>query len=78
MTAPSQFRAGKPASEVLISADSHVDEPDEGTFPNSRQVIESMREIVDPEPLARILAGNAAELYDFDLDYLSHHPIPEA
>jgi predicted TIM-barrel fold metal-dependent hydrolase len=51
---------------------------DEGTFPNSRRVIESMREILDPQPLARILAENAAELYDFDLDYLSHHPIPEA
>lgn len=51
---------------------------DEGTFPNSRRVIESMREIVDPDPLAKILGENAARLYDFDLDYLSSHRIPES
>jgi predicted TIM-barrel fold metal-dependent hydrolase len=51
---------------------------DEGTFPNSRKVIESMREIVDPEPLSKILGGNAARLYDFDLDYLARHQIPAA
>ncbi len=48
---------------------------DEGTFPYSRRVIDAMREVVDPEPLARILSENAARLYDFDLDYLSSHPI---
>lgn len=48
---------------------------DEGTFPNSRNVIESMREVVDPEPLAKILGENAARFYDFDLDYLSRHRI---
>ncbi len=48
---------------------------DEGTFPNSRRVIDAMREIVDPEPLAGILAGNAARLYDFDLDFLSRERI---
>jgi predicted TIM-barrel fold metal-dependent hydrolase len=49
---------------------------DEGTFPNSRKTIESMREVVDPEPLAKILGENAARLYDFDLDYLAGPEIP--
>ena len=49
---------------------------DEGTFPNSRKVIESMREVVEPESLAKILGKNAARLYGFDLDYLSRHRIP--
>ena len=49
---------------------------DEGTFPNSRRVIDAMRESVEPEPLAKILSGNAARLYDFDLDYLAANPVP--
>jgi predicted TIM-barrel fold metal-dependent hydrolase len=49
---------------------------DEGTFPNSRSVIDSMRKTVDTESLAKIVAGNAARLYDFDLRYLSNHPLP--
>jgi len=49
---------------------------DEGTFPNSRQVIDAMREVVDPEPLADILGRNAARLFDFDLGYLADHPLP--
>lgn len=48
---------------------------DEGTFPNSRRVIESMREHVEPESLAKILGENAARLYDFDLDFLSRQRI---
>jgi predicted TIM-barrel fold metal-dependent hydrolase len=51
---------------------------DEGTFPNSRKVIDSMRESVDAEPLAKILGENAARLYDFDLDYLAGHEISAA
>ena len=35
-----------------------------------------MRKVVEPEPLAKILAGNSARLFDFDLDYLAEHPIP--
>lgn len=51
---------------------------DEGTFPYSRRVIEGMREVVEPGPLAKILGENAARLYDFDLDYLSRNRIPTA
>jgi predicted TIM-barrel fold metal-dependent hydrolase len=51
---------------------------DEGTFPNRRKVIDSMRESVDAEPLAKILGENAARLYDFDLDYLTDHEISAA
>ena len=48
---------------------------DEGTFPNSRRVIDAMRDAVEPESLAKILSGNAARFYDFDLDYLAANPI---
>jgi len=49
---------------------------DEGTFPNSRHVIDTMRESIEPESLAKILSENAAQLYDFDLDYLAANPVP--
>lgn len=48
---------------------------DEGTFPNSRKVIDSMRDVLEADSLAKILGENAARLYGFDLDYLSGHPI---
>lgn len=50
---------------------------DEGTFPYSRRVIDDMRKFVAPDALAKILAGNAANLYGFDLEYLASHPIEE-
>ena len=46
---------------------------DEGTFPYSRRVIDDMRKFVAPDALAKILAGNAANLYGFDLEYLASH-----
>ena len=51
---------------------------DEGTFPNSRPILESMREALDPESYAKIMSKNAAKLYDFDLNYLVDKRIPGA
>ncbi len=48
---------------------------DEGTFPNSRPIIEAMRQSVEPGDMRRILGENAAKLYGFDLDYLADHRI---
>jgi predicted TIM-barrel fold metal-dependent hydrolase len=48
---------------------------DEGTWPNSQPQLESIRKNLAPEDSQRVLAGNAAELYDFDLEYLSSHPL---
>ena len=46
---------------------------DEGTWPNSRANIEEIRKALSPERAERILCGNAADLYGFDLDYLAQH-----
>ena len=46
---------------------------DEGTFPNSRPIIEAMRESVEPGDMRKILGENAAKLYGFDLDFLADH-----
>jgi hypothetical protein len=37
-----------------------------------------MREAVGAESCAKIAAGNAAEIYDFDLDYLASKRISTA
>lgn len=44
---------------------------DEGTWPNSRPNIEEIRRQLSPEQAQRVLCGNAADLYGFDLDYLA-------
>jgi predicted TIM-barrel fold metal-dependent hydrolase len=46
---------------------------DEGTWPNSAKFIESIRTALAPAEAQRVLCGKAAELYGFDLDYLSAH-----
>jgi predicted TIM-barrel fold metal-dependent hydrolase len=48
---------------------------DEGTWPNSQSRIESIRKHLPADDSQRVLGGNAAELYGFDLDYLSKHPL---
>jgi predicted TIM-barrel fold metal-dependent hydrolase len=48
---------------------------DEGTWPNSHPHVEAIRKTLSPQDSLRVLAGNAAELYGFDLDYLSTHPL---
>ena len=48
---------------------------DEGTWPNSRPQLESIRKTLSPEDSWRVLGANAAELYGFDLEYLSNHPL---
>ncbi len=47
---------------------------DEGTHPFTRSTCARCSRDTPPEELQQILAGNAAELYDFDLDALA----PEA
>ena len=49
---------------------------DEGTFPQSRRVLDSMREAMDAESYAKIASGNAAKLYDFDLEALARKRTP--
>lgn len=44
---------------------------DEGTYPNSARVIETIRTYTTPEQAEAILAGNAARLYGFDLEKLA-------
>jgi predicted TIM-barrel fold metal-dependent hydrolase len=44
---------------------------DEGTGPFTREHLRALFHDTDPAELRRILAGNAAELYDFDLDALA-------
>ncbi len=44
---------------------------DEGTWPNSGPIIESIREKLGPEGAHDVLSGNAARLYGFDLEYLA-------
>jgi hypothetical protein len=44
---------------------------DEGTYPHSREAIRSRFHELAPALKHKILATNAAELYDFDLDALA-------
>jgi predicted TIM-barrel fold metal-dependent hydrolase len=44
---------------------------DEGTGPFTREHLRQLFSDTDPAELQRILAGNAAALYDFDLDALA-------
>ena len=44
---------------------------DEGTYPHSREHLRSRFHELAPAVLHKILAANAAELYDFDLDALA-------
>jgi predicted TIM-barrel fold metal-dependent hydrolase len=46
---------------------------DEGTWPNSQAQLDSIRKALSPEDSRRVLGANAAELYGFDLEYLSSH-----
>ena len=46
---------------------------DEGTWPNSQSRLDSIRKALSPEDSKRVLCSNAAELYGFDLEYLSSH-----
>ena len=43
---------------------------DEGTWPDSHEAIEAIRKTLG-EAAAKVLYGNAADLYGFDLDYLA-------
>jgi hypothetical protein len=43
---------------------------DEGTWPSSRTHIEEIQRQLSPEQAERVLCGNAADLYSFDVDYL--------
>ena len=45
----------------------------EGTFPRSREVIDSIAATLPTRDAENILFRNAARLYDFDLDYLAAH-----
>ena len=47
---------------------------DEGTGPFTREALRQVFHDVDPDELRDILAGNAAKLYDFDLDALRRWP----
>jgi predicted TIM-barrel fold metal-dependent hydrolase len=47
---------------------------DEGTWPKSRRMIERIQDALSPEDAHKILCGNAARVYGFDLDYLARHP----
>jgi predicted TIM-barrel fold metal-dependent hydrolase len=44
---------------------------DEGTYPFTREHLRQVFEGVEPEEMGRILGGNAANLYDFNLDALA-------
>jgi predicted TIM-barrel fold metal-dependent hydrolase len=46
---------------------------DEGTWPNSRSNIEEIRKRLPADDAARVLCGNAADVYGFDLNYLAQH-----
>jgi predicted TIM-barrel fold metal-dependent hydrolase len=50
----------------------------EGTYPHSREVVESIEATLSPKDAENIFFRNAARLYDFDLDYLAanKHEIP--
>jgi predicted TIM-barrel fold metal-dependent hydrolase len=51
---------------------------DEGTWPDSVPIIDSIRESLGPERSDAVLAGNAARIYGFDLDYLAANPVEAA
>ena len=44
---------------------------DEGTYPFTREHLRQVFAGVDPSLMQRLLAENAAKLYDFDLDKLA-------
>ena len=44
---------------------------DEGTWPESRPMIDAITDVLSPEDAHKVLAGNAARLFGFDLDYLA-------
>ena len=44
---------------------------DEGTYPNSRVQIDEIKAAVSAEDAHKIMAGNAARLFGFDLDALA-------
>lgn len=44
---------------------------DEGTYPYTREHLRALFHDVDPAEMRRLLAGNAAEFYGFDLDALA-------
>jgi predicted TIM-barrel fold metal-dependent hydrolase len=44
---------------------------DEGTFPHSREHLRARFSGMDPALVQKLVGGNAAELYDFDLDALA-------
>jgi predicted TIM-barrel fold metal-dependent hydrolase len=44
---------------------------DEGTYPYTREHLRALFHDTDPAELRRLLAGNVAELYEFDLDALA-------
>jgi predicted TIM-barrel fold metal-dependent hydrolase len=44
---------------------------DEGTFPHSRRPIEEIRKRLGPGDAHKVLCGNAAQLFGFDLGYLA-------
>jgi predicted TIM-barrel fold metal-dependent hydrolase len=48
---------------------------DEGTWPDSGPIVDSIRESLGPDRAHAVLAGNAARIYGFDLDYLAANPV---
>ncbi len=46
---------------------------DEGTWPDSAPFIEQIRKTLSADDAHKLLCGNAARLYGFDLDYLASH-----
>jgi predicted TIM-barrel fold metal-dependent hydrolase len=51
---------------------------DEGTWPDSGPIVDSIRESLAPEQAQAVLSGNAARIYGFDLDYLAANPVEGA
>ncbi len=48
---------------------------DEGTWPESGRFIDTLRKTLSSEDAHKVLCGNAARLYGFDLDYLASHKL---
>jgi predicted TIM-barrel fold metal-dependent hydrolase len=46
---------------------------DEGTWPNGGRFIDTIRKTLSSDDAQKVLCGNAARLYGFDLDYLAGH-----
>ncbi len=44
---------------------------DEGTYPNSRTQIDEIEKKLGPKDARKVLCGNAARIFGFDLDYLA-------